>query len=93
MKQKKVPMRMCIACREANPKRDMIRIVRDQEGVLSCDQTGKAPGRGAYICAKIECLEKAQKTKAIFRALDTVPTEELIASISRVILRREIGKR
>ena len=47
MKQKKIPMRMCVACREGRPKREMIRIVKNKEGEVLVDVTGKAPGRGA----------------------------------------------
>lgn len=58
---KKQPVRMCIACRCGKPKRELIRIVRTKEGALSIDKTGKAPGRGAYVCADQACIEKAKK--------------------------------
>ena len=60
------PMRTCIGCRESRPKQDMIRIACYQ-GELSVDVTGKAKGRGVYICRNSECLEKAVKAKAVKR--------------------------
>ena len=50
MKTKKVPMRMCVGCREMKPKKELIRVVRSPEGEISLDFRGKAPGRGAYLC-------------------------------------------
>ena len=56
-----MPERMCVACRERKQKREMIRVVRNMDGTLSVDDTGKAPGRGAYICPTLDCLERAKK--------------------------------
>ena len=67
---KKVPMRMCVGCREMKPKKELLRIVRSPEGEVNVDRTGKASGRGAYICGSEECLGKAQKTRALERALE-----------------------
>ena len=66
--EKKVPLRMCVVCREMQPKRNLIRIVKNNEGEIFVDKTFKANGRGAYLCANITCLEKAIKTKALNRA-------------------------
>ena len=49
MKPKKIPVRMCVACRQGRPKRELIRIVKNKAGVVSVDTTGKAKGRGAYL--------------------------------------------
>ena len=70
MKQKKIPMRMCVGCREMKPKAELMRVVKPQDGDCAIDRTGKAPGRGAYVCESAECLKKAQKTKALERALE-----------------------
>ena len=64
LKPKKIPMRMCVACHEMKPKKELQRIVRSPEGEVSIDQVGKEPGRGAYLCASVECLRKARKQKA-----------------------------
>lgn len=70
MAPKKIPMRMCVACRTMRPKKELLRIVRSAEGAVSIDPTGRAAGRGAYICRDIACLERAVKTKALERALE-----------------------
>ena len=69
-KTKKIPMRMCIACREMKPKSEMTRVVRNAEGEIALDLTGKAPGRGAYLCPNCDCLKRAIKVKALERAFD-----------------------
>lgn len=63
MKQKKIPMRMCLGCNEMKPKMELIRVVRSPEGEISLDFKSKAAGRGAYICRSAECLEKARKAR------------------------------
>ena len=65
---KKIPMRQCVGCREMKPKKELIRVVRSPEGVVSLDFRGKLPGRGAYVCPDPACLAKARKTKALERA-------------------------
>lgn len=92
MKQRKIPIRMCIACRTGKPKRELIRIVKNKDNEVFVDTTGKAQGRGAYICPTVECLERAYKSKALSRALDCMMTEEMFAELRRVILRRDIIK-
>ncbi|RVU54175.1 RNase P modulator RnpM [Anaerosphaera multitolerans] len=69
-KIKKVPMRKCIGCGTNKPKKDLIRIVKNKEGEIFLDKTGKKNGRGAYICFNEECLEKAIKSKALNRAFE-----------------------
>ena len=74
--QKKIPMRQCLGCREAKPKKELIRVVRSPEGQISLDFKGKAFGRGAYICHDPQCLKKAIKSKALERAFSTqIPPE------------------
>ena len=71
MKTRKIPMRMCVGCREMKEKRQLMRIVKSPENVISFDRVGKAPGRGAYVCRSQECLSKAVKQKQLERALET----------------------
>ncbi len=66
--QKKIPLRMCVGCREMRPKRELVRVVCSKDGQISVDLTGKAAGRGAYVCPTEECLKKAVKTRALERA-------------------------
>lgn len=74
--QKKIPMRQCLGCREAKPKKELIRVVRSPEGQISLDFMGKASGRGAYICHDPQCLKKAIRSKALERAFSTqIPPE------------------
>jgi len=89
LKTKKVPVRMCIACREGKPKKELIRVVASENG-LCADETGKAHGRGAYICPDVNCLDKARKIKAFERALETPLDDDAYNTIKRVILRRGI---
>lgn len=79
---KKIPMRMCIACREMRAKNDLMRVVRTEEGTLVLDRTGKRNGRGAYLCRDAACLNKAIKTRALERALEAPTSEALLASLS-----------
>ena len=68
--QKKIPQRQCMGCRERKNKREMIRVVRGTDGTVNLDFSGKAPGRGAYICPDPECLKKALRSKALDRSLE-----------------------
>ena len=68
MKQRKIPKRMCVGCREMKPKRELLRVVKSPEGEISFDLTGRKPGRGAYVCRSAECLAQAIKKKQLERA-------------------------
>ena len=83
MKKRRIPQRMCIACRERMEKRDLIRIVRTPEEEILVDLTGKKAGRGAYLCGKLECLEKAIKTKGLERALNCAITSEVTENLRK----------
>ena len=64
-------MRKCIACGEHKPKKELIRVVKSNEDEVTVDFTGKANGRGAYICNDKKCFELAIKKNAFNRALET----------------------
>ena len=81
--QKKIPQRQCMGCRERKEKREMIRVVRSPEGEISLDFRGKAPGRGASICPKMDCLKRAIKAKSLERSLDTAIPEEIYARLEQ----------
>ncbi|MBQ2704444.1 MAG: YlxR family protein [Clostridia bacterium] len=70
-------MRMCNGCGEMVAKNQLIRIVRDTEGELSLDLTGKKNGRGAYLCRNVECLKKARKNHRIDRSLQMQIPDEI----------------
>ena len=74
MKQRKIPMRTCVVTREKYEKRDLLRVVRDNEGNVFVDDTHKANGRGAYLKKDKDAIERARKTKALEHHLEvTIP--------------------
>lgn len=77
MKTKKVPQRMCLGCQEMKPKKELIRVVKSPDGVISIDLKGKAQGRGAYICRDIECLEKAIKARRLEKTFSMKITDDV----------------
>lgn len=68
---RKQPLRQCIGCGQMKDKRELVRIIRDKEGKIFLDVTGKKNGRGAYICPDENCFAKVIKTKGLERALKT----------------------
>ena len=85
MKTRKIPMRMCVGCREMKEKRSLLRIVKNAEGAISFDRVGKAQGRGAYICRSKECLQKAMKQRQLERALETQIAQEVYQQLMEEI--------
>ena len=85
MKPKKIPMRMCVGCREMKPKKELIRVVRSPEGVVSMDPVGKKPGRGAYVCRSEACLKRAIKQKQLERQLETSLTTEVADALAKAL--------
>ena len=83
---KKESLRMCIACREMKDKRSLLRIVKNKEGNIFVDKTGKANGRGAYICKDIECLNKLKKQKILNKAFKMMIDENFYKEIEGVII-------
>lgn len=93
-KRKHIPIRTCVACRETDEKRDLMRIVRQGDGTVLYDPKGKISGRGAYVCARPECVALAQKRKQLERSLKVsgIPAafyEELVAHAT---VRGDIGE-
>ncbi|MCS7051021.1 MAG: YlxR family protein [Thermomicrobium sp.] len=66
---KHLPVRTCVACRAQDFKRSFVRIVRTPDGTLAIDPTGKRSGRGAYLCRRFSCWERAAHTDVLDRAL------------------------
>ena len=85
MKVKKIPMRTCVVCHEKLEKRELLRIVKNKEGIVSVDTTGKANGRGAYIKKDLEVLDKAIKSKALERHLECQIDESIYEEIRKII--------
>lgn len=73
---KKIPMRQCVGCHNMVSKKELIRVIKSSEGEIQLDASGKKNGRGAYICRKKECLEKAIKSHSLERSLKvSIPSE------------------
>jgi uncharacterized protein len=70
MPNRKVPLRKCMGCNEMKPKKELVRVVKNQEGEVSLDLTGRKPGRGAYVCHDLNCLVKARKAKRFERIFE-----------------------
>ena len=85
MKTRKIPMRMCVGCREMKEKRSLLRVVKSPEGAISFDRVGKAPGRGAYVCKSKECFERAVKQRQLERALETRIGEAVFSQLMEEI--------
>ncbi len=83
MQTKKVPMRMCVGCGEMKPKRSLIRVVKTPEDTIKIDLNGKMNGRGAYVCARTECLNKAHKSKRLERTFKTQISEEIYKQLEK----------
>lgn len=90
MKERRIVLRTCVVSKEQFEKKDLIRIVRNKEGEIFVDETGKQNGRGAYIKRDLEVLELAKKNKALDRALDIEVPEEVYERIEKVIKKKEL---
>lgn len=86
MKPRKIPMRMCVGCREMKPKKELIRVVKRPTGEIVMDPTGKLSGRGAYVCRTEACLIRAIKQKQLDRALEQ-KLEETVLDQLRAMLK------
>lgn len=86
MKQRKIPLRKCIGCQEMKPKKELIRIVKNDQDEISLDITGKKAGRGAYICQIDDCLKKAQKTKGLERSFKSQVPKEVYEALMEEFL-------
>jgi len=84
MKQRKIPMRMCVVTREKLPKGELIRVVKTEEGVI-VDPTGKKNGRGAYLKKDLEVFEKAKKTKILDKILEIEVNEGVYENLKKIL--------
>lgn len=88
MADKKIPMRMCIACRQMKEKRELVRVVKTADG-LKVDKTGKLSGRGAYICSNEECVKKLFKQKLLNKAFSMEVPDDVYVSLEEALLDKE----
>ena len=89
MKTRKIPMRKCTGCQQVKEKRQLLRVVREPEGKVSIDRTGRKSGRGAYLCEDITCLEKAIKTRALERSLETEISPEVYENLKKELTEKD----
>lgn len=82
---KKIPLRKCTGCQEMKSKKELMRILHTSEGDIILDTTGRKNGRGAYVCCRMECFEKAVKSKGLERSLKVKVPEETYASLKKEI--------
>ena len=82
---KKTPMRQCLGCRTMKPKKELCRVVKSPDNVISLDLAGKKSGRGAYVCPQAACLQKAQKSRALERNLSTSIPESVIIQLQEQV--------
>ena len=80
-KIKSIPLRMCVVCKEMIPKRDMLRVVKNNNNEIFIDETGKANGRGAYVCKKNSCVEICFKKKQLNKVFKTEISDEVYAKL------------
>nr|WP_317282218.1 YlxR family protein [uncultured Sellimonas sp.] len=80
---KKIPMRKCVGCQEMKEKKSLLRIIHTKEGEFCLDATGRKNGRGAYVCASGECLQKAIKNKGLERSFKQAIPKEVYEELER----------
>ncbi len=82
---RKIPGRRCSGCGESFPKKELLRVVREPDGTVSLDFTGKKSGRGAYVCKKLACFKKARKANRFASSLEIQIPEELLNALEEEI--------
>lgn len=80
---KKISMRQCVGCGEMKNKRDMMRVLKNAEGPIVLDMTGKKNGRGAYLCMNKECLVKARKNRGLERSFKMSIPDEIYENLEK----------
>ena len=81
--QKKIPTRKCVGCGEMRDKKDLIRVIKTSDGEIRLDTTGRANGRGAYICNSAECLKKAVKNRGLEKSLKAQIPEDILEQMNK----------
>ena len=92
IRQRKVPIRTCVSCRTSSEKKSLVRVVRTADGDVRFDPTGKASGRGAYLCGAKECVALAIKANKLGRALRCEIPERFKTELENLAAREGAGK-
>jgi len=83
---KKLPQRKCIGCSTSKNKNELIRVVKNKEGEINIDKTGRLAGRGAYLCNNIECLEKAIKNHRLEKTFEMQIENDIYDKLRGVVV-------
>ena len=89
MQTRKIPMRMCVGCGEMRAKRDLIRVVKQPDGVIVLDSTGKRSGRGAYVCRSLDCLKAARKSRRLEKSFSCKIEAEIYEALEAQMMQCE----
>ena len=89
MIDKKIPMRKCTGCGAVKSKKELIRVLRTPEGEIRIDKTGRANGRGAYICADSNCLKEARRHKGLEKSLKKAIPEQVYDALEKELIQFE----
>ena len=81
--KKKTPMRKCVGCNEMKEKSFLLRVVKTPEGAFLIDKSGRANGRGAYLCQDVACLRLAMKNKGLERSLKCKMPEDIVEQLEQ----------
>ncbi len=84
-KTRKIPLRKCVITQERHPKKDLIRIVKNKEGEIFIDPTGKQNGRGSYLQRSIPIVKRAMQTKRLAKHLETTIPDEIYLELIRML--------
>lgn len=80
---KKIPLRQCVGCREMKSKKEMLRVLKCEDGSFCLDITGKKNGRGAYVCKSAECLSAARKNKGLEKSFKIKIPNEIYETLEK----------
>lgn len=84
MKSKRIPLRKCVACNEKKNKNELVRIVKKNDETVEIDLLGKTNGRGAYLCKNLECINKAEESKKLSRALKIEVSKDIYEDLKKL---------
>jgi uncharacterized protein len=85
MQKRKLPMRKCVVTQEMKPKKEMIRVVRSPEGIVSVDSTGKKPGRGTYLTRNIDVINKAKQRNVLSKQLQAEVADSVFDELLELV--------
>ncbi|MCR5208848.1 MAG: YlxR family protein [Lachnospiraceae bacterium] len=80
---KKIPQRSCAGCGAVKDKTELMRVIRTPEGQITLDRTGRAAGRGAYVCRDLACLTKLRKKNGLARSFGMPVPEEIYDALEK----------